>query len=101
MEEDFLLLKPNSRVCARHFPGGGVTKDPQANLGKRFTSPIKKKLPRAKRVRRRDNTKSLTDLMSASTDVTNSTIIEEEPRDEQQEDEQSTFNYFGRSPAVY
>ena len=29
--------------------------------------------------------------MSASTDVTNSTIIEEEPRDEQQEDEQSTL----------
>ena len=91
MEEDFLLLKPNSRVCARHFPGGDVTKDPQANLGKRFASPIKKKLPRAKRVRHRDSTKSLTDLMSASTDVTNSTIIEEEPGDEQQEDEQSTL----------
>ena len=42
MEEDFLLLKPNSRVCARHFPGGDVTKDPQANLGKGLLLPLKR-----------------------------------------------------------
>ena len=56
MEEDLLLLKPNSQVCVRHFPGGDVTKYPQANLGKRFVSPIKKKLPRA---RHRDSAKGL------------------------------------------
>ena len=52
-------------------------------MGKRFASPIKKKLPRAKRARHRESIKSLTDLISASTDVTNSTIAEEESEDEQ------------------
>ena len=48
----------------------------------------KKKLPRAKRARHRESTKSLTDLISASTDATNFTIDEEEPEAEQPEDEQ-------------
>ena len=56
-------VKPHTRVCSRHFPGGDATKDPQLSLGKRFASPTKKGTPRAKRVERRHVTKQLTSLL--------------------------------------
>ena len=39
-------VKPHTRVCSMHFPGGDATKDPQVGLGKRFSSPTKKGTPR-------------------------------------------------------
>ena len=54
-EED---IKPNSRVCARHFPDGDVKNPPVLTLGKRFASPIKIG-PRSKRARQRDEDKQL------------------------------------------
>ena len=60
------LVKPHSRVCSRHFPGGDATKEPQLALGKRFTSPRKKDHPRAKRVQERDSIKELSQLSSPS-----------------------------------
>lgn len=69
----------------RDIPGGDVTKEPQANLGKWVASPIKKKLLRAKRARHRESGKSLMDLMSASPDVTMQ--LEEDPEGEQTENE--------------
>ena len=72
MDEDD--LNKDSRVCSRHFPAGDVSKGPQINLGKRFSSPIKKKLPRAKRAKCRDHLKEV----SAS----NISAISESPVDE-------------------
>ena len=37
-------VKPHTRVCSRHFPGGDATKDPQLGVGKRFASRTKKEL---------------------------------------------------------
>ena len=54
-EED---IKPNSRVCARHFPDGDVKNPPELTLGKRFASPIKIG-PRSKHARQRDEDKQL------------------------------------------
>jgi len=48
-------LTPHSRACLRHFPAGDNSNDPQINLGKRFASPIKQKLPRAKREKARNS----------------------------------------------
>ena len=47
-------VKPYSRLCSRHFPGGDPSKEPQLNLGKRFASPRKRDHPRARRARLRD-----------------------------------------------
>ncbi len=58
-------LKSQSRVCSRHFPDGDTKKEPLANLGKRFASPIKSKHPRAKRANARASNKALADLRSS------------------------------------
>ena len=42
IEEDFILLKPSSHVCARHFPGGDITKEPQANWVNGLLLPLKR-----------------------------------------------------------
>ena len=89
LEIDISLVKPNARVCARHFPAGDATKDPQLNLGKRFASPIKKNMPRAKRAKTRESVKDLAALMSTATDASSSTtnstvetpIVEEHSED--------------------
>ena len=52
-------LRSQTRVCSRHFPDGDAKTEPMATLGKRFASPIKGKLPRAKRAKSRDVTRSL------------------------------------------
>jgi len=62
-------LTPHSRVCSRHFPGGDSSKDPQLNLGKQFSSALKKKLPRAKSTKARERSKELSTTSSASNDV--------------------------------
>ena len=46
-------VKSHMRVCSRHFPDGDVSKPPNI-LGKRLTSPIKKRDPRAKKARKRE-----------------------------------------------
>ena len=66
LELDADVVKPHSRVCSRHFPGGDATKEPQLNLGKRFASPRKKDHPRAKRAKARDASKDIPRLTSAS-----------------------------------
>ena len=55
LEIDISLVKPNARVCARHFPTGDATKDPQVNMGKRFASLIKKNMQRAKRAKSKES----------------------------------------------
>ena len=51
-------IKPCTRVCSRHFPGGDTKKTPNVTLGKRFASPIKQG-PRAKQARGRDELRQL------------------------------------------
>jgi len=46
-------------MCAIHIPARETKKDPQVSLGKQFAAPIKKKLPRAKRGKARENVKNL------------------------------------------
>ena len=41
-------VKAHMRVCSRDFPNGDVSKPPNPTLGKRSTSPMKKREPRAK-----------------------------------------------------
>ena len=60
-----MLVKPQSRMCAIHIPARETKKDPQVSLGKQFAAPIKKKLPRAKRGKARENVKSLSALIPA------------------------------------
>ena len=50
-------LRDHSCVCCRHFPEGDSKKDPLMTIGKRFASPIKGMLPRAKRAKAREATK--------------------------------------------
>ena len=59
-------VKAHSRVCSRHFPGADPRNDPGMNIGKRFASPRKKDVPRAKRAKIRDARKQLTILKSPS-----------------------------------
>ena len=55
-------LRPQSRVCSRHFPNGDSKKDPLVTLGKRFASPVKPKHPRTKRAKARYDAKQLAEL---------------------------------------
>ena len=58
-------VKPHSRVCCRNFPEGDVKRDPHVALGKCFASPVKKKIPQAKRVKSREENKQLTSLFQS------------------------------------
>ena len=40
------VVKPHARVCSRRFMNGDPINDPQANIGRRFASPIKKRSDR-------------------------------------------------------
>ena len=51
------VVKPHTRVCSRHFMNGDPINDPQANIGRRFTSPIKKGSDRTTRAIERQRTK--------------------------------------------
>ena len=61
-------LDRHSRVCSRHIFQLETTA--QINLGKRFVSPIKQKLPRAKRVKARNSRREASIINSAPNDVT-------------------------------
>ena len=52
------------RVCSRHFPDGDVSKPPNPTLGKILASPMKKREPRAKRARKREETNSYMTLQA-------------------------------------
>ena len=59
-------VKPHFRVCSRHFPGADPRNDPEMNVGKRFASPRKKHVPRAKRAKMREVKRQLAILKSPS-----------------------------------
>ena len=70
-------LKSQSRVCSRHFPNGDSCSESVSTLGKRFASPIKLKLPRAKRAKVRETNKTLATLRnSMQPPVRSSTPVE-------------------------
>ena len=50
-----------------HFPGADAHKDPDISVGKRFASPRKQHLPRAKRAKRRETKKQLSSQSSSVT----------------------------------
>ena len=52
-------IKSHMRVCSRHFPDGDASKHPNPTLGKRLSSPINKREPRAKRARKREQNRQL------------------------------------------
>ena len=52
-------LRKDFCICSSHFPTGDIAKGPKSNLGKRFASPIKRKLPRVNRAKRRDLVKDI------------------------------------------
>ena len=56
LQED--SIKPSTRVCSRHFPGGDPSKSPSLTLGKRFASPLKQG-SRAKRAKTREEQRYL------------------------------------------
>ena len=59
-------VKAHSRVWSRHFPRADPRNDPEMNIGKRFASPRKKGVRRAKRAKIREARKQLTILKSPS-----------------------------------
>ena len=59
-------LKDFHWVCSRHFPNANPKNDPQLTVGKRFASPVKQWMPRAKRVVKRDEIRELSVLSSSS-----------------------------------
>ena len=58
-------LKPSWRVCSRHFRGGDPRNTPDAYIGKRFASPVKKGDPRTKRAKLRQQSKDTEDALTA------------------------------------
>jgi len=64
-------LKPNlTNACSRHFPAVDNSNDPQINFIKQFASPVKQKLPRAKRAKARNSRRDASIINSAPNDVT-------------------------------
>ena len=57
-------VKSHMRVCSRHFPDGDISKPPNPTLGKGISSPLKKREPRAKRERKREENRQLYDSVS-------------------------------------
>ena len=75
LQLDADVVTPHSRVCSRHFPDGDVTKQPVLTLGKRFASPVKKSLPRAKRARAREISKELSRLQRSTASPSSSRSV--------------------------
>ena len=61
------VVKPHTRVCSRHFKNGDPINDPQANIGRRFASPIKKGSDRTTRAIERQRTKRNLEVQSLLT----------------------------------
>ena len=69
------MVKPHTRLCSRHFMNGDPINDPQANIGRRFASPIKKGSDRTTRAIERQRTKinlEVQSLLTASSSVSGS-----------------------------
>ena len=64
-ELDPEAVKPHSRVCSRHFMNGDPKNDPQANIGRRFASPVKKGSDRATRAIERQQVKRNLEVQSS------------------------------------
>lgn len=62
-------IKLYMRVCSRHFPDWNMDNPPNLTLGKRFSSPVKKKDPRAKRAKLREESREIIQV-SASRSAT-------------------------------
>ena len=58
-------MKSHMRVCSRHFPDGNTDNPPNLTIGKRFSSPIKKQHPRAKRVKLREKSREIRKLSAS------------------------------------
>ena len=71
-ELDPEAIKPHTRVCSRHFMNGDPNNDPQANIGRRFASPIKKGSDRTTRAIGRKQTKRNLEVQSILTANSNS-----------------------------
>ena len=56
-ELDPEAVKPHTRVCSRHFMNGDPKNDPQANIGRRFASPVKNGSDRTTRAIERQQTR--------------------------------------------
>ena len=67
------VIKESTRVCCRHFPDGDCQKDPSVSLGKRFASP-KKKGPRAKRMKQRDERRELSRSVTPSVSLSSRSV---------------------------
>ena len=57
-------VKPHTRVCSRHFMNGDPKNGPQANIGRRFASPVKKGSDRTTRAIERQQTKRNLEVQS-------------------------------------
>ena len=64
-ELDPEAVKPHSRVCSRHFMNGDPKNDPQANIGRRFASPVKKGSDRTTRAIERQQVKRNLEVQSS------------------------------------
>ena len=51
------MVKPHTTVCSLHFMNGDPINEPQASIGRRFASPIKKGSDRTTRAIERQRTK--------------------------------------------
>ena len=58
-------VKSHMRVCSRHFPDGNTDNPPNLIIGKRFSSPVKKQHPRAKRVKLREKSREIRKLSAS------------------------------------
>ena len=57
-------VKPHTRVCSCHFMNGDPKNGPQANIGRRFASPVKKGSDRTTRAIERQQTKRNLEVQS-------------------------------------
>lgn len=51
--------KPHHRVCSMHFKDGNPANKPEATVGKRFASPVRKDTARSKRGEQREKSREL------------------------------------------
>ena len=61
------VVKPYTRVCSLHFINGDPINEPQASIGRRFASPIKKGSDRTMKAIERQRTKRNLEVQSLLT----------------------------------
>ena len=72
------VIKESTRVCCRHFPDGDCSKEPNITLGKHFASP-KKKGPRVKRMKEREERRELSRSVMPSLPSTSKSVTPTSP----------------------